>query len=90
MNGVFNTSSISVKLLPKDEDLQICLNDKDITARKAILQNQYWKTSAVESVLNKIARRDSRLATILKRSFHQVGFPVNTLELPVLLQKGLT
>ena len=47
----------------------------------------------VESVLNKIPRRDSRLAIILKRSFHQGGFPVNivnTLELPALLSSPCT
>lgn len=71
-NGVFNTS-ISVKL-------QHCLNEKDIrqeisrNLKRAILQNLYWETSVVESVLNTIARRDSRLATILKRNFHQGGF----------------
>ena len=40
---------------------------------RAILQNP-------ESVFNKIAAINSRLATLLKRSFHQGAFPVNTLE----------
>ena len=77
---------------PSIEDLQLCLNDKDITQeifrnlKRAILQKQFWKISVVEPVLNNIAKRDSRLARTLKRSFHQGGFSVNTLELPGLLQ----
>ena len=32
---------------------------------------------------------ETRLATILKRSFRQGDFPINTLESPALLQKGI-
>lgn len=42
----------------------------------------------LESVLNTIARRDSRSATLPNKSYHQGGFPVNTSELTVLLQQG--
>ena len=53
--------------------------------KRTILQNSRRKTSVVESVLDKIAGRDSRSATILKRSFHQGSFPINTSEFLAIL-----
>ena len=47
------------------------------------------KTSAVESFLNQIIGINSRPAALLKRSFHQGGFPVNILKLSAILQKSL-
>ena len=44
-------------------------------------------TSALQSAFNDTAGIDSRPATLLEKSFHQVDFPVNTL---ALLQKSLT
>ena len=44
----------------------------------------------MELFFNQIAGINSRLATLLKRSFRQGGCFVNTLEFSALLEKGLT
>ena len=44
----------------------------------------------VESNFNKNAVIDSRSATLLKRSFHQGCFPVNTQGFSMFHEKGLT
>ena len=46
--------------------------------KRGTLQNPCQKVSVVESVFNKIAGMDSRDAFLLKRSFHQGCFPVDT------------
>ena len=40
--------------------------------------------------LNEIAWIDSKPVTLAKKGLHQRGLPVNILELPLLLQEGLT
>ena len=44
----------------------------------------------VDSVFNKIAGMDSRPAFLLKKSFDDGCFPVDTSEFSALLQSGLT
>ena len=44
----------------------------------------------IESFFNQIAGINSKSAPLLKRSFHQGGFPVNILKFSALMQKSLT
>ena len=46
--------------------------------KRGILQNPCQKVSVVESAFEKITGIDFRPAALLKRSFHQVGFPLYT------------
>ena len=54
------------------------------------LVENFPKTSALESLLNKITAINSKLASLVKKSPHQRHLPVNILELSALLQEGLT
>ena len=54
------------------------------------MKNPYGKTSVSESLFNEIAGINFRLASLVKKSFHQRHLPVNILELSALLQEGLT
>lgn len=56
---------------------------------RVILQSPCWKSSVVESVLNNIVEINSRPVTILKKSFHQGHFLVDTLEFSTLFRKRL-
>ena len=48
------------------------------------------KKPLVKSVSNEIAGRYSRSVTLVNISFHEGGFPENTPEFSMLLQKSLT
>ena len=48
-----------------------------------------WKATVVESNFNKFAGINSRLATVLGKSFHHGGFLAHTSELSAFLQKVL-
>ena len=52
--------------------------------------NPYGKTSVLESHFNEIAGKNSRLASLVKKSLHQRNLPVNILEVSALLQESLT
>ena len=58
--------------------------------KRGTLQRPCQKIPVVESVFNKIASMDSRPAFMLKRSFHQGRFSVDTSEFSAILQSGLT
>ena len=58
--------------------------------KKVTVKNPYEKTSVSESLFNEIARINSRIASLVKKSLHQRHLPVNILELSALLQVGLT
>ena len=58
--------------------------------KRGTLQNPCQIIPVVESVFNKIAGMDSTPAFLLKRSFHEGCFPVDTSEFLALLQSGLT
>ena len=54
------------------------------------MKNPYAETSVLESVFNEIPEINSRLASLMKKSFHQKHLPLNILELPALLQEDVT
>ena len=57
--------------------------------KRGMLQNPYWRITVVEFVFHKTAGIDSRLSTLLKRSFYYGGFPADTSEFSAHFQKGL-
>ena len=60
------------------------------TLLKSACQRYVTAIFVVEFFFNQIVGINSRPVTLLKRSHRRGGFFVNTLELSVLLQKGLT
>ena len=48
------------------------------------------KTSVLESVSNEISGINFRLASLMKKSFHQRHLTLNVLELPAPLQESVT
>ena len=54
------------------------------------MKKSYAKTSVLESVFNEIAGINFRLASLMKKSFHQRHLTLNILEIPALLQEGVT
>ena len=54
------------------------------------MKNLYAKTSVLESVFNEIEGKNSRLPSLIKKSFHQRHLLLNILELSALLQEGVT
>ena len=71
-----------IKLQPID-----CMST---TLLKNAWQKYFTAIFVVEHFFNQIAGKNSRPATLLKRSLRRGGFFVNTLEFSALLQKGLT
>ena len=57
--------------------------------KRVIVKNLYEKTSVLDSLFNEIDGINSRLASLVKKSFHQRHLPVNILEPSALLQEGL-
>ena len=58
--------------------------------KRVSMKNAFVETSVLESVFNKMAEINSRLASLMKKNLHQRHLPFDILEFSALLQESVS